>query len=239
MSADISANAIHIADHMTLAGKAGAKIVHFPETALSGYIGAHFNSLDGMDWGGLDAALQSICDLAKALGIWTVVGSTRQHPDRAPGNCIHVISDKGGIVGTYDKQRLYNDEQNHYSAGRTPLVIEIEGVKCGFLICYDSWYPELYAAYREAGVSLLFHSYYIAKSRGDASSLDDLALAQLITRGADNRMWTSASNSSEPYSRLASCIAAPDGSVVSTGRHEPGIVIANYSMEGLGWTFSG
>jgi hypothetical protein len=42
-----------------------------------------------------------------------------------------------------------------------------------------------------------------ASQEGAATSLDDLILAQLRTRAADNRMWISASNSSARHSRLA------------------------------------
>ncbi len=166
-----------------------------------------------------------------------VFGSTRVVTDELPRNCIHVISKDGDVVGTYDKRRLYKDEPLHYGLGDTSLVIDIEGIRCGFLICYDSCFPELYSDYRDQGVSVLFHSNYTANSSRGHDSLDDLVIAQLRTRAADNLMWISASNSSEPHSKLAACIVRPDGSVIASDRHKPGIVVDDTSIAELGWTY--
>ena len=108
---------------------------------------------------------------------------------------------------------------------------------CGFLICYDSCFPELYHVYRERGARLLFHSYYNAKNVGLATSLDTLICAQLRTRAADHHLWISASNSSARHSRLASCVARPDGSLRSTKRHVPGFVLHDFPDTALGWTY--
>jgi predicted amidohydrolase len=237
MSSDMAANARIMSDHMVLASQADAKVVHFPETALSGYIGAHHRTLEDFDWFGLAAHQRELCRVARSLGIWVVFGSTRMVTDALPRNCIHVVSSSGEVVGTYDKRSLYNDENTHYGAGTKPLVIDIDGIKCGFLICFDSSFPDLYTAYRDQQVSVLFHSYYNAKSTRGPDSLDDLILAQLRTRAADNLMWISASNSSEIHSRLASCIVRPDGSITASDRHKPGIVVDDTSDADLGWTY--
>ena len=153
-----------------------------------------------------------------------------------PRNCILVISDDGSIAGTYDKRKLYKTEESLYSAGGQPLVVTIRGMRCGFLICYDSCFPELYEAYRHCGTRLLFHSYYNARNDGPSNSLDELMLAQLRTRAADNRLWISASNASTRHSRLASCVARPDGSIRSAKRHRPGLVFHDFPDPDLGWT---
>jgi len=106
--------------------------------------------------------MQSICSRAGSLGIWVVLGSIRHAGSQLPRNCLYVISSRGEIVGVYDKQRLYKAEKTHYSAGNTHLVVEINGFRCGFLICYDNCFPELYEPYRDRGVGLLFHSFHNA-----------------------------------------------------------------------------
>jgi predicted amidohydrolase len=237
MSGDVSANARIMSDHMVLASQADAVVIHFPETALSGYIGAHHRNLEDFDWFNLAAHQRELCRMARSLGIWVVFGSTRMITDEKPRNCVQVISSDGEIVGIYDKRRLYKDEVFHYGQGHKPLTVDISGIKCGFLICYDSSFPELYTQYRDQGVSLLFHSYYNANSGRGPDSLDDLMLAQLRTRAADNLMWISASNSSEPHSRLGSCIVRPDGSAIESDRHKPGIVVDDTSISDLGWTY--
>jgi predicted amidohydrolase len=238
VTGDIAANACYITQHMRKAAHAQAHVVHFPEAALSGYACADFASFNGYDWHTLDQHTHQICALAAALGLWVVLGSARtMAPHQKPRNCLHVISPVGAVAGSYDKQRLYGKEHHVYSAGHTPLLLTINGMTCGFLICYDSCFPDLYHVYRERGARLLFHSYYNARYTGPSTSLDDLMLAQLRTRAADNHLWISASNSSARHSRLASCVARPDGSLRSTKRHVPGVVLHDFPDPHLGWTY--
>tara|TARA_B100000315_G_scaffold257611_1_gene307029 strand:- start:5039 stop:5188 length:150 start_codon:yes stop_codon:yes gene_type:complete len=49
--------------------------------------------------------------LASQLDIRIVLGFMRQVEDAPPMSCLHVISDEGEVVATYDKQRLYSREK--------------------------------------------------------------------------------------------------------------------------------
>jgi predicted amidohydrolase len=222
---------------MQEAADKGVHVILFPETALTGYGPDHFETLEGYDWEILDYHTKAICRLASILNIWVVLGSMRHQENDAPKNCLYVISNKGEIVGTYDKRRLYGKEKKFYSPGRDPLVVEINGYKCGFLICYDNCYPELYDAYRGMGVGLLFHSFHNAANHGE-TNIKKLMLANLMVRAADNQMWIAASNSSRRYSPLQACVVRPDSSMVSTKRNVSGFVVDDYPVAELGWTYN-
>lgn len=238
VTGEMDANLAYILRYTHRAAVEGANVVQFPEAALPGYARLDFPTFSHFDWQKLSEHTETIMALAERLKIWIVLGSCRQVSGKGkPRNCLHVISCSGNIIATYDKRKLYGKEETAYSKGHTHLTVTINGTKCGFLICYDSCFPRLYELYRRQGVRLLFHSYYNAKNEGAGTSLDDLILAQLRTRAADNQMWISASNSSARHSRLAACIARPDGSVVSTRRHIPGIVTHNVPDSALGWTY--
>jgi predicted amidohydrolase len=116
------------------------------------------------------------------------------------------------------------------------LVVNIKGHKCGFLICYDNAFPELYKPYKKMGVGLLFHSYHNAGNK-HKTSIKNLMDANLLVRSADNQVWISASNSSKPYSPLPATIARPDGSANRGERHSTCIVIEDYPKAKLGWTY--
>jgi len=70
-----------------------------------------------------------------------------------------------------------------------------------------------------------------------ATGIKDLTLASLIVRAADNRVWIAASNSSKRYSPLAACIVRPDGSMIRSRPHVPGLAIDDYPNATLGWTY--
>jgi len=236
VSGDIIRNGRFIQAQMEEASGKGVQVIQFPETSLPGYGPKHFKSFQSYEWDILDHHTRKICDLARSLDLWVVLGSMRQVKRQSPKNCIHVISNAGEVVGSYDKQRLYNWEKEYYSPGNEPLVIEINGFKCGFLICYDNCFPELYDVYRDMEVGLLFHSFHNAGNRG-VTSIKDLMLANLIVRAADNQMWISASNSSKRYSPLSACIVRPDGSMVRSRRNVAGMVIDDYPKAELGWIY--
>lgn len=236
VSGNIARNARYIQAQMKEASAKRVQVIQFPETALSGYGPAHFDSFKNFEWDLLDLHTRKICELASSLNLWVILGSMRQVEGELPGNCAHVISNMGEVAGSYDKQRLYSNDKKYYSSGNKPLVIEINGFKCGFLICYDNCFPELYEAYRDLDVGLLFHSFYNA-GNVKATSIKDLILAIQIARAADNQMWISSSNSSKRYSPLPACIVRPDGSMVKAKRHAAGIVIDDYPMADLGWTY--
>jgi len=66
------------------AKKDKADIVHFPECALSGYVGTDFPNFDGYDWDLLREETQKIVSLAGKLGLWVVLGSTHPLPPGDP-----------------------------------------------------------------------------------------------------------------------------------------------------------
>jgi len=157
-----------------------------------------------------------------------VLGSAHYISEKEkPTNCQYIISDKGEIVDRYDKSMLTGGDMEAYTPGNHLVTIELKGLKCGFLICYDICYPEMYNVYRHKGVKLMFHSFYNARYKGK-TILDEIKPAWIRVRAADNRMWVVASNSSGHYSSWASCIARPDGSLVSLERGVPGILYREF-----------
>src|SRR5690348_15004440 len=111
VSADINENAKFIRRFMKKAAASEAHLVHFPETALPGYGRADFMPSNTDNWQLLKEETQAISALAGKLGLWVILGSCRSIAESEnPTNCIHVISDKGEIAGTYDKQKLPESE---------------------------------------------------------------------------------------------------------------------------------
>lgn len=236
VSGDIARNMRYIRKHMRTAAREGVHAVHFPETALPGYAPKHLGPLDNYAWCRLDRYMLSLRELAASLDLWVVLGSMRRIDGGLPRNCIYVISRTGEIEAVYGKRRLYGVEASLYSAGHTPCVVDINGFKCGFLICYDNCFPELYSEYRDMGVGLVFHSFCNA-GNSRVTSIKELMSANLIVRAADHQLWICATNSSERYSPLSARIVRPDGSMIRSKRHVSGLAIDNYPEDELGWTY--
>jgi predicted amidohydrolase len=237
VSFNIPGNAKFIRRFMKEAAAAGAHVIHFPETALSGYGRPDFTPFDTANRECLESETREIAELAGKLGLWVVLGSCRKLADGAkPANCLHVISAAGQIVGTYDKQKLTPAESVWYAPGNALLTITINGLKCGFLVCYELCFPALFESYREKGVQLIFHSCYNVSGK-PRPLFQELALAQIRTRAADTQMWISSSNTSARISYSKACIARPDGSVLSSRKHRAGILLHDFPDTEIGWTY--
>lgn len=237
VSCDVAGNAKFIRRFMNKAAESEAQIIHFPETALSGYGRTDFAPSNAENWQFLEEQTEEIANLAEMLGLWVVLGSCRRVADKEkPANCIHVISNTGRISGTYDKQRLTPSESVWYESGNNFLVVTINDIKCGFLICYELCFPALFETYRKKGVQLIFHSAHNVSS-SPKPLFQKLTSAQIRTRAADNQMWIASSTSSARYSFSKTCIARPDGSVRSLKTHTTGILLHDFPDTELGWTY--
>ena len=231
---DIKENTKSICGFMKKAAKNQSHLIHFPETALSGY---GEMDLSNGDWQMLEDNTKEIIILAEKLNLWVVLGSCRKVENtEKPANCIYVISNTGKTAGIYDKQKLTSGESAIYTAGKDFLVIKINGIKCGFLICHELCFPVLFETYRKQGVQIIFHSCYNI-SKKHRPLFQELALAQTRIRAADNQIWISSSNSSARISYSTACLARPDGSVRRSKKHKAGILFHDFPDKEVGWIY--
>ncbi len=238
VSSDIASNARWIRKYMRQAVAAGGHLLHTSESSLSGYAGTDFDSFEGFNWEVLRQETAELCQLAKELDLWLVLGSAHYlDAETKPTNCLYLIDSAGQIVDRYDKSMCTLGDQQHYSAGNRLVTRKIQGVKVGLAICYDACWPQVYATYRELGTTVMLHSFYNARGKGE-NCLDVLTERQVPTRCADNRMWAVANNSSAPYSHWSSFVARPDATIAQQlHKDEPGMLVHDFP-DGLsenGW----
>jgi deaminated glutathione amidase len=233
VSLDIARNAKYMVRLAMKAARAEAVVVHFAETALSGYGRSDFTPMNTGNWQILEDATTKITNLASRLGLWVVFGSCRKVEGKAkPANCVYVVSSDGKVL-IYDKQMLTSSELEWCEPGTGNLVVDIQGVRCGFLICYEACFPKLWQSYENDNVRLIFHSTYNI-SRKPRPLLQELTLAQVRTRATDHGLWISQSTSSSKQSFSTALVARPDGSVSKMPKHTTGILLEDCSIETLG-----
>ncbi|MER7408122.1 carbon-nitrogen hydrolase family protein [Streptomyces sp. NPDC000070] len=156
---------------MVEAAEAGARLVQFPEGAVT-YPSKHVMAAgpDGelvpadwsrAAWDVLREEAESITALAGRLGLWTVFGSIHPlTPPNRPHNSLYVVSDHGQLVARYDKRFLSHTEVSFlYSPGHQPLVIEVnDGIRFGFALCIEANFPEIFAEYERLDVDCVLLS---------------------------------------------------------------------------------
>jgi predicted amidohydrolase len=241
VTSDIGLNAKYIARHIRTAAARGTDAILFPEGALSGY-GRSRMSFEGYDWGRLRGATEGIVEVARECRIWVFVGSAHfLSPTERPTNSLYIISPKGEVVDRYDKSMLIGHEFERYSGGSHPVMLDLHGWKCGFAICYDSHFPEIFSRYRQLGVQILFLSMNCAGAEElspHVKLLSELAPAQFRTRATDNRMWIVVSNSSAAHSCAPAMVVRPDGSVQAMRRNRAGLLYHEFPDENIGMLYN-
>lgn len=230
VTADVLENANYIKRFIREAASNGADLIQFSEQALCGYPPGDLPSSENFNWDLIRVQTKEIMKLAKEHHIWVALGSAHFiSKTEKPLNSLYIISDEGKIVDRYDKSMLTggDGDVNHYTAGNHTVVLELKGFKIGFLICYDSCFPEMYNTYRHQDVTIMIHSFYNAHHKG-RTILDDVIPAEIRVRASDNMMWVIAANSSGEYSSWPTCIARPDGSLESLERGKPGLLYREF-----------
>lgn len=145
---DIDGNIALMQEAAQRASRAGATLVIFPELSLTAYYPADL--LDDEEFVlRIEQGLARLREASKSLpAMYWVLGA----PTRNEGvgkrfhNSLIVLKD-GAVLLTYHKQLLptYNifDEHRHFEPGPdSARVLEIEGVRVGFMICEDGWNDE-------------------------------------------------------------------------------------------------
>ena len=210
VSADVAANAEWIHKQLRQAHALHADIVHFSESALSGYAGVDHKTLDDFDWAKQREELESILLLADELDLWVVLGCTHRLSEGIkPHDSLYVINPAGKIVDRYDKRFCTGGDLRHYSPGDHFVTFDVNGVRCGLLICYDIRFPELYRQYHKMGVQLMLHSFYNARQK-EGSIHPKIMPPTAQARAATNYMFLSVNNSCAPRS-WESLFITPDG----------------------------
>ena len=105
-------------------------------------------------------SIKTLQEIAKKYSTNIIGGSfIEKNEDGNLYNTCPVINRKGELVCTYNKNHLFSyygcAEGDFITAGKNPVMVELDGVKIGLSICYDIRFPEIYRAYRNAGADIL------------------------------------------------------------------------------------
>ncbi|MCK9366294.1 MAG: NAD+ synthase [Metallibacterium scheffleri] len=150
----IAANAARMRELAARARAQGAQLVAFPELALCGYPPEDLLLRPSFLAAGTHALQRLAAELP--IGLAALIG----HAESADAvfNAASLL--RGGHVEqTYRKQQLPNyavfDEKRYFHAGHGSVVVDVDGVRIGVLICEDIWHAAPAAAARVAGAELL------------------------------------------------------------------------------------
>jgi predicted amidohydrolase len=148
---DIQAALACVADVAARAEAEGASLLCFPEGFLQGYLtdeaSARRNALDLAS-----PAFAVVLNRFPTTGPMIVSGLIEVEKGRLFNSAI--VVDRGAVIGRYRKTHLLRSEQI-FDAGSDNQVFEIEGLRFGINICYDTNFPEAARKIADLGASLI------------------------------------------------------------------------------------
>jgi nitrilase len=157
-SPSVSSNLTEADRLITLAAKAGAKIVVLPEYFC--IMGIHETDKVKIKEKEGDGPIQHfLSKMAKKHKIFLIGGTVplvSNLPNKVRNSCL-VYNDKGKQIARYDKIHLFGldlgteryHEENTIEAGNQVVVVDTPYGKIGLSTCYDLRFPELYRAMGE------------------------------------------------------------------------------------------
>ncbi len=149
-------------------------------------------------------------------------------------NRAYLVETSGKVVGYYDKVHLTISERNMLGvqAGDEVKVFDTKYGRLGLVICYDIYFPELFASLTRLRPDIIFFPSLQRSEHEPASE------SMLKTRAMDTQAYLVRSSigreaglpwaPSLPFGQ--SCIVHPDGTILANAGHYEGIAMAHIPL---------
>jgi predicted amidohydrolase len=203
-----------------------------PEMFLSGYnigaqaVGELAQAQDG-------PAATRIATIAQASGIAILYGYPERAADRQIYNAVQLIDSQGTRLCNYRKTHLFGDlDHSMFSAGDDDFpLVELNGWKLGFLICYDLEFPENARRLALAGAEL------ILVPTANMIPFDFVADVTVRARAFENQCYVAYANYCGHEGEIQYCgqssIAAPNGQRIAQAGLDEALIVGTLERQSL------
>lgn len=133
----------------------GADIIVFPELWTTGYT-AYLKGALSADL--FERSLNVLSEVARQTRANVIAGTVPEPAGSGSYNTLFVFGRSGEVRGRYRKIHLFGPlgEKEVFQRGAAPGLVEIEGVLCGLMVCYDLRFPELARTLVLRGAQVIF-----------------------------------------------------------------------------------
>lgn len=208
----------------------GADLLVLPEMFLTGYnIGLDAVSVLAEVHNGESA--QQVARIARSAGIAILYGYPERTEDGQIYNAVQLIDAQGERVCNYRKTHLFGDlDRSMFSPGTNEFpVVELNGWKLGFLICYDLEFPENARRLAIEGAEL------ILVPTANMIPFDFIADVTVRSRAFENQCYVAYANYCGQEGDIHYCgqssIAAPDGSRIAQAGLDEALIVGELDRQ--------
>ncbi|HDQ14729.1 MAG TPA: nitrilase [Sediminispirochaeta sp.] len=133
-----------------------ADLLVAPELSTSGYFFPDSESARSLAETVPGPSTELLEETARKTGSTIVFGLPEREGDTLYNSA--VVLGPQGIVATYRKVHLFNEETIHFTPGNDGfLIFQLQGVKIGVLVCFDHMFPEAARSLALQGVQVVCH----------------------------------------------------------------------------------
>jgi predicted amidohydrolase len=220
----VSENVVFITDIIRSSAKAGARVILFPECAVTGYR-CEFGKISPAV---IETALQNIASAARVANCYVLVGSPTFTGTKS-FNSLVVFDPRGRKIFCYSKIHLTAKDKKFFAPGDKLAFFRIDGIPCTAIICHERRYPELVRLPVMLGAQIVFHpnagldSPSVSKTKHNGR--DGIAV-----RAFENQIFYVFANSVGPqggglWSAGDSKIVAPDSRVLGLANNQDETIV--------------
>jgi omega-amidase len=221
----------------------GAKLVVLPEMWNCPYSNDSFPVYAEDIDGGASPSADVLSKIAKEHGVTLVGGSIPETSDGKLYNTCCIYSPDGSLLGKHRKVHLFDidipgkisfKESETLSPGRRGTIVDTPHGMIAIGICYDLRFPELAQLYAKQGANIVIYPGAFNTTTGPLHW--ELLLR---ARATDNQLFVAACsparNEDASYHAWGhSTVVSPNGEVLATTEHQPGIVYAELDLDEVG-----
>jgi len=166
-----------------------------------------------------EAFVQEVASQAKRLKALIALGTVCQRPGLQWVNRTWLFGRDGKAIAWYDKTHLTEVERGlGLTAGSEPVVIEHNGIRFGFAVCFDFYFPAYFEALAAQSVDvILCPSYQRSES---TARIRTMCQCRALDSGAYIARSSYSMGSEDKGGH--SLIASPEGTILANRRYEPG-----------------
>lgn len=152
---DVQTNRERAETMIRQAVKSGTDLILLPELWTTAYDLTRIDQLAD-DRG--QQTIEQMSRLARELHVNILAGSVADKRDDRAYNTTFLFNRQGEHTADYSKLHLFRlmDEEKYLHAGSSVGQIDVDGIPCGTMICYDLRFPELSRKLALAGAKVLF-----------------------------------------------------------------------------------
>lgn len=131
-------------EHLLQLHAPSTDVLVFPEMTLTGFSMNPDNIAESLE----GESVHFFSGIARSRSTHVIAGVVLNENGKYSNAMIHFDS-YGNVCEVYRKMHPFSlaGEHNHYTAGESPVVFTIDGVRIGAAICYDLRFPELFRQY--------------------------------------------------------------------------------------------